>query len=122
MDPKPSNRGHDKLITVATVLPVFVVVAFLSTLEKALLASTVSGVMWVAVSERWQERARRGFWALVGLFAFVNAIAIWALPVVGPFKAGLAVSYPLGMAEGFLFYWLLGRLKMNVRQGVESQS
>jgi hypothetical protein len=85
-------------------------VAFFSTLEKALLAATVSGAVWVAVSERWQRRERQGFWPLVGIFALVNALAIWALPVVGPFKPALAVSYPLGMAEGFFLYWLLGRL------------
>lgn len=102
-------------------LPLFIVVASVSTLEKALLATTVSGALWVAVSERWQERARRGFWVVVAAFALANAAAIWALPVVGPFNAGLAVSYPLGLAEGFLLYWLLGRLKPQVRNGVESQ-
>jgi hypothetical protein len=111
MDGKLRSRWHDALVTIATVTPVFIVVAFFSTLEKALLAGTVFGAVWIAVSERWQERAKRGFWVLVGLFALVNTIAIWALPVVGPFKSGLAVSYPLGMAEGFLLYWLLGRLK-----------
>jgi hypothetical protein len=66
-------------------------VAFFSTLEKALLAATVSGAVWVAVSERWQRRERQGFWTLVGIFALVNALAIWALPLVGPFKQALAV-------------------------------
>jgi hypothetical protein len=106
----PRSRGHDALVALATVTPVFVAVALISTLEKALLAATVFGAIWVAVSERWQERDKQGFWPLVGLFAVLNAVAIWALPVVGPFKAGLAVSYPLGMAEGFLLYWMLGRL------------
>lgn len=110
MDAKPRGKAHDTLVAIATVTPVFAVVAYLSTLEKALLAATVFGAIWVAVSERWQERERRGFWGLVGLFALVNAISIWMLPAVGPFKAGLAVAYPVGMAEGFLLYWLLGRL------------
>jgi len=104
------SRGHDALVAIATVTPVFVAVAFLSTLEKALLAATVFGAIWVAVSERWQQRDRLGFWPLIGVFALMNAVAIWALPVAGPFKAALVVSYPLGMAEGFLLYWLLGRL------------
>jgi hypothetical protein len=115
MDGKPRSRGHDKLVTVATAITVFVVAAFFSTLEKALLAGTVIGAIQVAVSERWQTRTRQGFWGLVGLFALVNAIAIWVLPALHPFKSGLAVSYPLGMAEGFLLYWLLGRLKPHVR-------
>jgi len=110
MDAKPRRRGHDALVAIATVVPVFIVAAFFSTLEKALLAATVFGAVWVAASERWQKRDRPGFWPLVGIFALVNAAAIWALPVVGPFKAALGVSYPLGMAEGFLLYWLLGRL------------
>jgi hypothetical protein len=110
MDAKLRSRGHEALAAIATVTPVFVAVAFFSTLEKALLAATVFGAVWVAVSERWQQRERRGFWPLVGLFALINALAIWVLPVVGPFKAALGVSYPIGMAEGFLLYWLLGRL------------
>ena len=110
MDGKPRSRGRDALVAIATVTPVFVVVAFTSTLEKALLASVVFGATWVAVSERWQRRDTQGFWPLVGLFTLVNALVIWSLPVVGPFKAALGVSYPLGMAEGFLLYWLLGRL------------
>lgn len=111
MDPKQRSRGHDVIVAIATVTPVFVIVALLSTLEKALLAATVFGAMWVAVSERWQARVKRGFISLVGVFALVNAVLIWALPPVGPFRPALAVSYPLGMAEGFLLYWLLGRLK-----------
>ncbi len=109
------------LVIVTIMLPVFFVAAYFSTLEKALLAGTVFGAVWVAVSERWQARTRRGFWVWVGLFAVVNATTIWALPVVGPFKSGLAGSYPLGMAEGFLLYWLLGRLKPDVPDGAESQ-
>jgi len=110
MDAKPRSRGHDALVAIATLIPVFIVVAFFSTLEKALLAGTVFGAIWVAVSERWQQRDKQGYWPLVGLFAAINFAAIWALPAVGPFKAALGVSYPLGMAEGFLLYWLLGRL------------
>jgi len=71
------------------MIPVFVVVALISTLEKALLAATVFGAVWVAVTERWQNRKEAGFWGLVGFFALANALAIWALPVVGPFKAAL---------------------------------
>lgn len=111
MEAKPRSRGHDALVAIATVVPVFVIVAFFSTLEKALIAATVFGAMWVAVSERWHERGKHGFWLVVSLFAVVNAIAFFALPTLGPFKAGLTVAYPLGMGEGFLLYWLLGRLR-----------
>jgi hypothetical protein len=115
MSAKYPGQRHDRLVALATVIPVFVVVALISTLEKALLAATVFGAVWVAVTERWQNRTNAGFWGLVGFFAIANALTIWALPVVGPFKAALGVSYPLGLAEGFLLYWLLGRLKPNTR-------
>lgn len=110
MDTKPCRKIHGVLVAIATVTPVFSVVLFLSTLEKALLAAIVFGATWIAVSERWHERGRRGFWGLVGLFSLLNAVAIWTPPVAGPFKAGLAVAYTVGIAEGFLLYWLLGRL------------
>jgi hypothetical protein len=51
-----------------------------------------------------------GFLGLVGMFTLMNGVAIWALPAVAPFEAGLAVAYPIGMAEGFVLYWLIGRL------------
>lgn len=110
MDVAPRSKWHDIFVAVATVLPVFVVVAWLSTMEKALLAGSAFGAVWVAVSERWNSREKAAFWPLVIAFLVVNAIAIWAIPITGEFKAGLAVSYPLGMAEGFLLYWLLGKL------------
>lgn len=115
MDAKYPGQGHDRLVAVATVIPVFTVVALSSTLEKALLAATVFGAVWVAVTQRWQNWRRAGFWGLVGLFALANALVIWVLPVVGPFKSALEVSYPIGVAEGFLLYWLLGRLQPNTR-------
>jgi hypothetical protein len=115
MSPKYPGQGHDRLVAVATVIPVFVVVALTSTLEKALLAATVFGAGFVAVTERWQNRTKAGFWGLVGFFAVVNAVTIWVVPVFGPFKAAFEVSYPLGLAEGFLLFWLLGRLKPKTR-------
>ena len=110
MDAKSRSRGNDALVAISTVTPVFVVVASISTLEKALLAATVFGAAWVAISERWQQREKQGFWPLVGLFALVNALAVWGFPVSVPFGSALSVSYPLAIAEGFFLYWLLGRL------------
>jgi hypothetical protein len=115
------SQTRDRLVAIATVVPIFVVVALISTLEKALLAATVFGAVWVAVTERWQNRTRAGFWSLVGFFTIANALTIWVLPVVGPFKAALGISYPLGLAEGFLLYWLLGRLKPNTRKGASAE-
>ncbi|HEX6073343.1 MAG TPA: hypothetical protein VFY95_10100 [Sphingomicrobium sp.] len=91
------------------------IVALISSLEKALLASTVVGSIWVAVSERWRNRTREGFWVVVAIFFIVNVIAIWAIPISRSFRAGLLVAYPLGMAEGFLLWWLLGQLKVPSR-------
>jgi hypothetical protein len=110
MEVAPRSRWHDVFVAVATVLPVFVIVAYVSTLEKALLAGTVVGAMWVAASERWQSRDKAGFWPLIVVFGIINVIGIWAIPITGEFRAGLVVSYPLAMAEGVLLYWLLGRL------------
>jgi hypothetical protein len=99
MDVARRSKWHDLLVAIATVLPVFVIVAYVSTLEKALLAGTVVGAMWVAVSERWQSRDQATFWPLIAAFGIINAIAIWAIPISGEFQAGLVVSYPLAMAE-----------------------
>lgn len=102
------RRMREGLAALAQVIPVFAVVAYLSNLEKALVASTVMWAIWVAVSARKEGWRTSGFWWIVAFVSAINAVAVWALPMNEPFKAGLAVAYPLGMAEGFGVYWLLG--------------
>ena len=96
------------VVTFAQMMPPFALIAYVSSLEKALVACTVIWAIWVAVSERKDSWQKPSFWWLVAAVGAANAIAIWAIPIGGPFKAGLFVAYPLGMAEGFGVYWLLG--------------
>ncbi len=42
------------------------------------------------------------------MVVIANIVAIWAVSFDRPFSSGHAVAYPLGMAEGFCVYWLLG--------------
>lgn len=102
------GRLREMLVVVAQTLPIFVIVAYFSTAEKALVATMAFFSIWTAVSARWEGRSRSGFWWLVGLLVLANVIAIWAIPINHSFSSGHAVAYPLGMAEGFLVYWLLG--------------
>jgi hypothetical protein len=102
------RRMRESLVVLAQVIPVFVIVAYLSNLEKALVASTVVWSIWIAVSARKEGWQTSGFWWIVTIVSGINAVAIWAIPINGPFKAGLIVAYPLGMAEGVGVYWLLG--------------
>lgn len=102
------GRLREMLVVVAQTLPMFVIVAYFSTAEKALVATMAFFSIWTAVSARWEGRFKSGFWWLVGLVAIANVIAIWAIPINHRFSSGHAVAYPLGMAEGFLVYWLLG--------------
>jgi hypothetical protein len=102
------RRMREGVIALAQIVPVFAVVAYVSNLQKALVASTVLWSIWVAVSARKESWRTPGFWWIVAFVGAINAAAIWALPRNEAFKAGLAVAYPLGMAEGFGVYWLLG--------------
>ena len=103
------RRTREGLIALSQVIPTFAVIAYISSLEKALVASTVIWSIWVAVSARKEGWRVPGFWWVVAIVAIVNAVAIWAIPINERFSAGLTVAYPLGMAEGFAVYWLLGR-------------
>jgi hypothetical protein len=102
------GRFREALIVVAQTLPVFVVVTYMSTPEKALVTTMAFFSIWTAVSARWDQRDKPGFWWLVGLVLVANALAIWAIPMNTKLSAGHAVAYPVGMAEGFVVYWMLG--------------
>jgi hypothetical protein len=104
----PTFAPNDKLIGIAIGLPIFAVTAYFSSLEKALIAATISMAMWTAVSAHWSKPKDIGFWVIVAMFGVANSAAIWALPTLPQFKAGLTVAFPVGIAEGFLLYWLLG--------------
>ena len=56
-------RGQlrEMLVVVAQTLPIFVIVAYFSTAEKALVATMAFFSIWTAVSARWEGRSRSGF-------------------------------------------------------------
>ena len=103
-----SKRLRETLVVVAQTLPFFVSVTYVSTPEKALVATMAFFSIWTAVSARWDGRDTPGFWWLVGLVLVANVLAMWAIPINTRFSSGHAVAYPVGMAEGFVVYWLLG--------------
>jgi len=102
------RRLREGLVVVAQVIPIFAITAYFSTLEKALIASTIIWSIWCAVAARKEGWRKPGFWLIVACVGAANAIVIWTIPLGEPFKAGIAVAYPLAMAEGFAVYWLLG--------------
>ena len=106
------RRGklREILEAIALIIPVFAIVAFFASLEKAFLASVVTAVLWTAAEARWAHSHRAGFWWILILAALVNATAIWLIPIDREFKASLLVGHGLAASELFLLYWLLGRL------------
>lgn len=112
------GRLREMLVVVAQTLPLFVVVTYISTPEKALVATMAFFSIWTAISARWDGRNKPGFWWLVGSVVFVNALGIWAIPMSTRFSSAHAVAYPVGMAEGFFVYWLLGWW---LRRGLNAQ-
>lgn len=102
------RRMREMLVIIAQTLPLFVVITYLSTPEKALVTTMAFFSIWTAVSMRWDGRHKSGFWWIVGLVIAANAAAIWSIPMNSRFSSGYAVAYPVGMAEGFGVYWLLG--------------
>jgi hypothetical protein len=102
------RRVRESLVGFAQIIPIFAAIAYFSNLQKALVASTIIWSIWVAVSARKDGWRMPSFWWIVALISLLNAAAVWVLPLKERFNAGLAVAYPLGMAEGFGVYWLLG--------------
>jgi len=106
------RRGklREILKAIAVIIPVFAIVDFFSSPEKAFLASVVTAVLWTAAEERRAHSHRAGFWWILVLAALANATAIWLIPIDREFKASLVVGHVLAASELFLLYWLLGRL------------
>jgi glucan phosphoethanolaminetransferase (alkaline phosphatase superfamily) len=102
------RRIRESLVIFAQAVPIFATIAYFSNFQKALVATTIIGSIWVAVSARKDGWQMPSFWWIVALVSLLNAVVVWALPLNERFNAGLAVTYPLGMAEGFGVYWLLG--------------
>ncbi|MDR6125936.1 hypothetical protein QE361_003636 [Sphingomonas sp. SORGH_AS802] len=102
------GRIREAVIVFAQTLPVFVIVSYISTPEKALVTTTVFFSIYTAVMSHWGVRNQRGFWLLVALILGVNIVVIWAIPITGKSPSGHAIAYPIGIAEGFAVYWLLG--------------
>jgi hypothetical protein len=103
------RRMREGVVAFAQAVPIFAIFAYLSNLEKALVASAILWSIWVAVSAHKDGWRTPSFWWIVALVSVINAVVIWVLPLNEPFRVpALAVAYPLAMAEGFGMYWLLG--------------
>lgn len=86
---------REGVVTFAQVIPIFAVVAYLSSLEKALVASTIIWSIWVAVSARKDGWRTPGFWWVVFFVSVANCMVVWFLPLKEPFSVpALAVAYP----------------------------
>jgi hypothetical protein len=102
------RRVRESLVVFSQLVPIFAAIAYFSNIQKALVATTIIWSIWVAVSARKDGWRKPTFWWIVALVSLLNVVAVWVLPLNEPFNAGLAVAYPLAMAEGFGVYWLLG--------------
>lgn len=104
------GKVRDILDAFVWVVPVFVVVAYVSNMEKALLAASATGALSLAASERWAHHRRAGFWAILILAGLANAVTVWLLPIGSEFKSSRAVAFAALVPQFLLLYWGLGRL------------
>ncbi|KPF52365.1 hypothetical protein IP65_16515 [Novosphingobium sp. AAP1] len=84
---------------------VFIAVAVISDLEKALAASVTFGVFMAIIQAKWESRNDWRFWAVIAIFAVIHIVAISVIrfPEV---RAGL-VSLPFALVDGFIMWGLI---------------
>ena len=99
-DNPPSNGTMMVPLTV-----IFIAVAWISTLEKALAAAVTFGVFAAILQEKWSIRNDRRLWAILSFFVIIHIafIALVKFPVP---RAGL-VSLPFALVDGFSMYGLI---------------
>lgn len=82
----------------------FICIAFVASLEKALAGSVVFGVFLSIIQTKWNRRDRR-FWIVIAVLAVIH-IALLALIHIPKLQFGLIVL-PFALVDGFAIWWLI---------------
>lgn len=92
-----------------SLLAVFIFISFISNLEKALIGSQIFCAFYIIIQTKYETRKESlndwRFLSIIGTFAVIHIIAIWAIDFP-EFSAGM-VPVPFAIADGFLMWWML---------------
>jgi hypothetical protein len=98
------SRRSDLILGAAT-LAVFIVVAMLGSLEKALACSIVFGVFLSIIQTKWESQVDRRFWFIIIGLALVHVAALWLIHIP-ELQFGL-VSLPFALVDAFAMWGLI---------------
>lgn len=106
MDMKKSSRMKD-LLAFIPLIPIFFLIAHVSSLEKALVSIVTMYTFYVLISEKWVNRKSTGFWLIVGLFGLVHSVIIYSLDIGGRISPAM-ICLPFAMVDFFVMYHAIG--------------
>jgi nicotinamide riboside transporter PnuC len=99
----PTRRSN--LVLVASTALVFLIVSLVSSLEKALIFSTVFAVFLSIVQTKRDSRRDRRFWIMIAILAIIH-LAILSLVQIPTLQFGLMVL-PFALVDGFAMWGLI---------------
>jgi hypothetical protein len=115
----PVTRRTD-LYLAAAVAVVFIAVALVAPLEKALAAGVTCGVFVALIQMKWESRHDRRLWAVLGFFALIHILAISLITFPEP-RYGL-VSVPFALVDGFALWGILSWIEKRFPRSESSES
>jgi hypothetical protein len=104
------HRSIKDLLVFMALIPVFIVVAKVSSLEKAFISIVTSYLFYVLLSEKWEMRKRLWFWAMIVIFAGAHLLVIYFVRFDYRISPAL-VCLPIAIADFFVMYYLVNKLE-----------
>ncbi len=93
---------------------VFITVAWLSNLEKALASGVIFGIFASIVSVKWESRHDLRFWIIISGFAVIHIVGLTLIDFP-ELRFGL-MSLPFAFADGFIMWGVLNWIEKRFPQ------
>lgn len=103
---RKTSRLKD-LLAFMPLVPVFFLIAHVSTLEKALVSVVVLYTFYVLISEKWNNRKNAAFWILIALFCIIHVVVIYNLNIEGKISPAM-ICLPFAIVDFFVMYYIIG--------------
>ena len=103
---RKTSRLKD-LLAFMPLVPVFFLVAHVSTLEKSLVSVVALYTFYVLISEKWENRTHVAFWSLIAVFGVIHAVAIYSLSIEGKMSPAM-LCLPFAIVDFFVMYYIIG--------------
>lgn len=99
-----ASRRSD-LIVIASMAVIFILVALISNLEKALAFSALFGVFSTVIQTKVKGQRDRRFWIAISVLAVAHVIFL-SLIYIPPLRFGL-MALPVALVDGFAIWGII---------------